>query len=207
MAYQVRKGQKIYEFFQIDKVVWRIGERGTVQAICPIHKLIMREDTGFNKELLLAIAKSQGFDHAKQSKLICDECDGPYYLPRPLAVQQQYVANKMQAQTWRDTDILNLDNEGVPILKVADSLVDGSEKYFLEARLNKHKGKISLVVYAGCKDKSGNKVQLFVDPKTKRLGFDQNNIHPSDMFTAIEATFSDGTRHKISAPIEAKTKQ
>lgn len=38
------------------------------------------------------------------------------------------------------------------------------------------------------------KTQIFVEPKIKRLAFDQKDLHPTDIFTKLEATFSDGTK-------------
>ncbi len=45
-------------------------------------------------------------------------------------------------------------------------------------------------------DKKGEKkkTQIFVEPDIKRLAFDQKDLHPTDVFTKLEATFSDGTK-------------
>jgi hypothetical protein len=43
------------------------------------------------------------------------------------------------------------------------------------------------------------KSQVFVDLETRRMGFDQTDRHPTDVFVSIEATFKDGTKAKISS--------
>jgi hypothetical protein len=58
-----------------------------------------------------------------------------------------------------------------------------------------------LVIYAGERGKT-NKTQIFVEPRIKRLAFDQKDAHPSDVFLKVEATFEDGS----SASMKRKSK-
>jgi hypothetical protein len=58
-----------------------------------------------------------------------------------------------------------------------------------------------LVVYAGEKGRK-EKTQVFVEPDIKRLAFDQNDIHPSEVFVKLEATFRDGTQISMKKPTE-----
>lgn len=90
--------------------------------------------------------------------------------------------------------VLNLDDEAIPLADDKVKTKDG--KFFVVANLNESKTGKRLVVYAGEKGKQ-NKTQIFVEPEIKRLSFDQNDLHPTDVFTKLEATFSDGTKVSI----------
>jgi len=86
---------------------------------------------------------------------------------------------------------INIDNEATPI---AESKVSSKDnRFFVVSRLMESKTGLRLVVYAGEKGKK-EKTQIFVEPEIKRLSFDQKDQHPTDVFTKLEAIFSDGTK-------------
>ena len=89
---------------------------------------------------------------------------------------------------------INLDDEAIPI---AESKVSSKDnKYFVTAILTESKVGQRLVIYAGEKGKN-EKTQIFIEPEIKRLAFDQNDTHPSDVFVVVEGTFKDGTKMSI----------
>jgi hypothetical protein len=89
--------------------------------------------------------------------------------------------------------LLNIGDEAIPVAK--DVLKDTD--YWVEARVTKSKSGTRLIVWAGSK-KEKNKAQLFIEPEIKRLSFDQNDTHPLEVFTKVEALFADG----VSASLE-----
>ena len=93
---------------------------------------------------------------------------------------------------------INFDDEAIPI--AIDKIPKNSE-YFVTSLLTKSKIGLRLVVYAG-KRGSDSKTQLFVEPEIKRLAFDQKDLHPTDVFTMVEATFEDGTKAKIQKGVK-----
>lgn len=70
--------------------------------------------------------------------------------------------------------------------------------YWVEVKFIESKTGPKLVIYAGERGMEG-KSQVFVDLETRRMGFDQTDRHPTDVFVSIEATFKDGTKAKISS--------
>lgn len=165
----------------LDKIKWVTSEVaiGAVTPICPKHHL----------ELYLV----DGGEYTS-SKLICAECEVPYNLPRPFAYEKQYVLDKIASKSFKEMKFINLDDEAIPI---AESKVSSEDnKYFVTSILTQSKVGLRLVVYAGEKGKS-EKTQVFVEPEIKRLAFDQGDLHPTDVFVKLEATFNDGTSNSL----------
>lgn len=166
---------------RIDKILWTIegvGRYRTIQALCPIHKLRLHlDDNPF-------IFRS----------LICEDCGKSYEIPRDLGQEERYIFDRIDAKSFKALPVLNLDDEAIPLAEAKTSSKDG--KFFVTANLNESKTGVRLVVYAGEKGKS-NKTQIFVEPEIKRLSFDQKDLHPTDVFTKLEATFPDGTKAKM----------
>ncbi len=126
--------------------------------------------------------------------LKCEECIDNYHLPREFNAQKKYLLDKLNSKAFRNAKFINLDDEAIPI---AESKVSSKDnKYFVKAVLTESKVGLRLVVYAGEKGKS-EKTQIFIEPRIRRLAFDQTDIHPSDVFLKLEGTFSDGTKHSI----------
>jgi hypothetical protein len=167
------------EGITIDGIKWVIGEHPPKAVpLCPkdFIKLDPYPDEFFAK------------------KLKCEECQKIYPLPREYNDEQQYVLNKISSRIYKKMRFINLDDEAIPIAE--DKTVSKDKKYFVTSRLMKSKTGLRLVVYAGEKGKK-EKTQIFVEPEIKRLAFDQKNLHPTDVFTKLEATFSDGTKASL----------
>lgn len=126
-----------------------------------------------------------------EKKLKCEECKKIYPLPREYEHEKKYVKRKLNSRNYKKMRFINLDDEALPIAKEKVSSKDN--KYFVTSLLTKSKTGLRLVVYAGKKGKK-KKTQIFVEPGIKRLAFDQKDLHPTDVFTKLEATFSDGTK-------------
>lgn len=155
---------------RLDGVDWYIDAHSiaNVVPLCPKHHLsldFISYDTNF---------------------LRCEDCDSPYRLPRSIGKEKKYILKKLDAPTFKSMKLLNLDDEAIPLAEKKMKSKDG--KYFVTGLLTESKVGLRLIVYAGEKG-SSKKTQIFVEPKIKRLAFDQNDLHPTDVFTVVEATF------------------
>ncbi len=128
-------------------------------------------------------------------ELKCEKCGGIYRFSRTVDEEKIYVLRDINSRVYKGMKFINLDNEAVPVAENKVSSKDN--KYFVTSRLMESKTGLRLVVYAGEKGKN-EKAQVFVEPDIKRLSFDQNDLHPLDVFTKLEATFSDGTKARQS---------
>ncbi len=96
----------------------------------------------------------------------------------------------MEAMNWKEAKIVSIDGYQVPIAK-ARTEVDPD--YWVEARINDTKQGKQLVVYAG-KRGERDKTQIFIDPENDKISFDQNNIHPNDVFVRLTGEFASGKK-------------
>ena len=169
---------------KIDKIEWWIYTdiKGTrfAQPLCPIHHLRM-------------IPIRQSFNtYASESRLLkCEDCKDLYTLPRSLDEERVYVINKIDSKIFKGMKLLNLDEESIPLTE--EKLSSKDKKFFVTGLLTKSKVGLRLVLYAGERGRK-EKTQIFVEPEIKRLAFDQKDLHPTDVFTKIEATFKDNVR-------------
>jgi len=175
------------QFITIDGIKWWVstdinGVR-TPQPICPIHHLRLRPTEDIH-------SAAYNF-HKLSHTLKCEDCKKHFKIPRSIEKEKQYVTDKLDSKIFKSMRFINLDDEAIPIAK--DKKIPKDNKYFVRSILTDSKTGKRLVVYAGLKGKK-EKTQIFVEPEIRRLSFDQNNLHPTDVFTKLEATFSDGTK-------------
>jgi hypothetical protein len=96
------------------------------------------------------------------------------------------VVNSLQ---YKNAEIVNIDGDLIRIQR--EGIKD--DNYWIDAKISKNsKGELQLMVLAGSKS-NGVKTQLFLDPKTERLAFDQNNDHPTKIFTKVIGIFKNST--------------
>lgn len=170
--------------FIIDGVKWVIGQHPP-KAI-PLCL----------KDLIELDSYPGGFEFS-DLKLRCLKCGKVYTLPRSVENQKIYVLREVNASTYKTKKFINLDDEAIPIAE--DKATSKDKKFFVVSRLMESKVGLRLVVYAGKKGEA-QKTEIFVEPEIKRLSFDQKDLHPTDVFTKLEATFCD----KIKASLEKK---
>ncbi len=168
----------------LDNVKWYISSDKRVEPLCPEHHLRLSLEVN-------------NFDSCY---LKCAECKEFYRLPRELNAQKGYILDKLDSKIFKEMKFINLDDEALPIAKVKLDSKDNPD-YFVTGLLTKSKVGLRLIVYAGKKG-SSEKSQIFVEPEIKRLAFDQKDLHPSDVFTKVEATFKDGVKQIIDATTE-----
>lgn len=170
------------DILRVDKIKWwihSVGSSRIPQPLCPIHDLRLNP-----------IRPYSGFINEATS-LRCEDCNNPYPIPRSWEKEKQYVLDRIDAKIFKSMKVLNLDDEAIPLAEAKIKTKDG--KFFVVANLNESKTGKRLVVYAGENGKP-NKTQIFIEPEIRRLSFDQKDLHPMDVFTKLEATFSDNTK-------------
>jgi len=173
---------------KIDNILWWVyttAQNNRIpQPLCPIH------------HLRLEPIRQPYQDYADESNLLkCEDCESPYKIPRNFAKEKIYVIDKVDAKIFKGMKLINLDDESIPLAEKKVSSEDN--KYFVNALLTKSKVGLRVVIYAGEKGKK-EKTQIFVEPEIKRLSFDQKDLHPSDVFTKVEAIFKDKTKTSIN---------
>lgn len=115
----------------------------------------------------------------------CINCDFSIKLAKPIENLGADFIEVMNARDFIDAEIVNIDGDQIRVARKKDT----DDDYWVDAKISKNnKGEVQLMVLAGSK-KSGNKAQLFLYPNTERYSFDQNNDHPTDVFSVVEATF------------------
>lgn len=181
---------------KIDGIKWQIAQTsayGQVYRVpvplCPKHNLRLQPMKGWS-------SSEKAYAESGARELRCEECPVMYKIPREFHEEKRYVIDKVDSRAFRQMQTINLDDEAVPL---ASGRIESKDSpYWLEAKLVESKaGGPKVVIYAGDKRRR-NKTQLFVDPATSRMGFDQNDSHPADVFVSVEATFKDGTKTAIS---------
>lgn len=182
------------QVIMVDGIKWWVthptsGPR-SITPICPKHNLRMKSVAP--RKYLYGRST---IGYPKEGKIL-DCAEGPHKFPlkRTYEDEKQYVLDRIDSIVFRNMKILNLDDEAVPISK--ERLTSKNKKYFVTGQLMESKRGLQLVLYAGEKGKS-EKTQIFVEPSIKKLSFDQNNLHPSEVFTKIEAIFRDGTKASL----------
>lgn len=172
------------QFLTIDSIKWWVSNR-VPQPLCPVHDLRLRpvEDVYSSKYT---------FENLSHS-LKCEDCTKAYFLPRSYSKEKLYVLDRLDAKIFRGQKFINLDDEALPI---AEHKIQKKSDYFVTSLLTQSRLGLRLVVYAG-KRGGDKKTQIFVEPEIKRLAFDQKDLHPTKVFTSLEATFEDGTKYKI----------
>lgn len=179
------------ELIRIDEILWWLisdGKRRLPVAICPEHKLRL---TPVKSRVVDESTGRYRLQYEEEvSTLQCAEGPHVLRLPRRLKVERQYVLDRVDAKAFARMKVLNLDDEAVPIAE--DKARSTDERYFATVRLMESKRGLQLVVYAGERGKS-KKTQIFLEPEVKRLAFDQKDLHPTDVFVELKATFDDGS--------------
>lgn len=165
---------------------------GTFRPICLEHSFEL--DLGCKYEgLWEAVYLSDEVTHLR-----CLE--GPHIIELPMALEdiQAYIRKKLKSKQYSDAKLVDLDGLLVPVSKKMKATI-GKDDYFVTSQVRNSKRGDQVVIYAGKKGHSEGKAQIFIDPKHRKMSFDQNDLNPTDVFVKVEATFQDGTKHKIQS--------
>ncbi len=143
------------------------------EALCPKNKCHCK------------IKKSKEPHSIGEDKYICIKCDFKITLLKSLEDYALDVLDIIETWKYKDAEVINLEGD---LIRIGREEVKDNDCW-IDAKLSKNnKGEVQLMVMAGHK-KIDDKVQLFIDPKNERLAFDQNNRHPSEIFSKVTAVF------------------
>lgn len=182
------------DLLRIDGIKWWITKSTTGTRLpvplCPQHNMRLKPkikseyDSRYRKTLALRLSESD--------ELICKDDSKVFKIPRKFDEEKEYVIDKVDAKVFSGMKVINLDDEVTPVAK---EQLKGTD-YWVKAKVTESKSGTRLIVWAGNKSKK-NKTQLFVEPELKRLSFDQNDDHPTQVFSKVEAVFADKIKAKI----------
>ncbi len=123
--------------------------------------------------------------HGSKSIVFCPKCDFKTKLNRDLYQAKKDACKIMEADYFKDAEIINVDGE---MIKIGKEVIKDKD-YWVEAKISKDcKGTKQLMILVGGR-KGEDKTQLFLDIDNEKLAFDQNNKHPKEIFTKVVATF------------------
>ncbi len=185
-----------HEIIRIDSIKWWMttltnGSRHPV-PLCPDHDLRL---TPIRPRVYNSVQRGYVNGYSEDAvELKCAEGPHKIAIPRTFSDEKQYVVDRVDAEVFKGMKVLNLDDEATPIAK--DKIKSKNGKHFLTSQLMESKRGLQAVIYAGKKG-SPAKTQILITPEEKRLAFDQKDLHPTEVFLKIEATFDDGSKHSI----------
>jgi len=127
----------------------------------------------------------------------CPKCKNKTVLTKHLWKIAEDVKKVIEAMKLKNAEIINLEDEYF----VLNSTKAKDNDYWVRVSINENKnGETQVMVLAGSL-KEKNKTQLFLNVDNEKLGFDQNNTNPLEVFSKVEATFK-----KSKAKILSKKK-
>lgn len=179
----------------IDGIKWHVyftqGGPRYAQPLCPQHDIRLKPSKVSIYDNRLRRSRQQNADEV--TKLKCEDGQHFFEIPRTFEAQRDFVIDKVDAiNRFSKMQVINLDDTVIPVGK--EELKDSD--YWVLAKVTKSKSGDRLIVWAGNRSKK-QKTQLFVEPELKRLSFDHNDDHPTEVFSKLEATFADGVTSKI----------
>jgi hypothetical protein len=165
------------------------------QAYCAEHRIKL--------DILDELGNLWGQDNPSSGdhlNLVCPTDGKQYPIPEGSywTLQRQYLAT-LESLNMKDAEIVSIDGYQIPIVK-SDTPVKDTE-YWAQVRINDTKRGKQLVVYAG-KRGDADKTQIFIDTENDKITFDQNNMHPNDVFTKLIADFRSGNKTTMDSPGE-----
>ncbi|KKR06249.1 MAG: hypothetical protein UT34_C0001G0289 [candidate division WS6 bacterium GW2011_GWF2_39_15] len=115
----------------------------------------------------------------------CPKCGNKVELEGERREIIEDIIKIINSDKFKGADIVNLDDEYITVTQSKKE----DDDYWVRASISENrKGETQLMVLAGSR-KSKNKTQLFIDPQNERVSFDQNNDHPREVFSKVNAIF------------------
>lgn len=122
-------------------------------------------------------------------KYNCIQCDFKATLNKSIEEKWQDFVNVLNAEKYKDADIVNLDWDLIRVQREWTK----DDDYRIDAKISRNKKwELQLMVLAWSKKKQ-DKTQLFLDPTHEKFAFDQNDSHPSEIFSKVIAVFKGST--------------
>jgi len=160
-----------------------------VIAYCPEHRIELEVSTywGNKPQYEASVYKKERIHY-----FVCPADDKEFpILKQDITLMQRRFFSTLESISLKDAEIVSIDGYQIPIAK--NKTPEKDEDYWVEARINDTKKGKQLVVYAGKRGES-DKAQIFIDTVNDKISFDQNNIHPNDIFVRLTGQFKSGKR-------------
>ena len=165
--------------YRFDGLLWDYSQR---KALCPAPNCFYE------------LEQEYYFENGDQTIYKCIKCEFKTTLNGTFYEKLNYVQKILESHEYKNSEIINLDGDSI---RVSRQQIDDFD-YWADVKISKNKkGQIQLMVLAGSK-KENDKAQLFIEPKNERLSFDQNNLHPKEVFVRVDAVFK-GSKHSIKS--------
>jgi hypothetical protein len=189
------------DLMRVDDIDWWIpaSSNGVRQPVpvCPKHHLRLKPV--IRQYWNSTFGKNINHHSDRSTELSCAEGPHKISLPREYGTEREYVIDKIDAKIFAQMKILNLDDEAIFVAE--KELKDKESPYWIKGKVIESKAGTRLIIWAGNRN-SKNKTQLFVEPDLKRLSFDQNDDHPTEVFAKVEATFIGKNKTTITKKIK-----
>lgn len=118
----------------------------------------------------------------------CPKCSHKYTLDRYVNEMSEDLSKVLRSHQFENSEVINIDGE---LIKIGESHKEEDEDYWVRVKLSRNKkDQLQLMVLIGEKGEE-EKVQLFIEPATERLSYDQKNMHPSELLSRVVATFKE----------------
>lgn len=176
---------------RIDGIKWWISIVNGLRVpvpLCPQHNLRLEPKPGHSYYHNISRPRPT----TTATELECAEGPHSFHIPRQFGQEISYVINKADALIFEKMKVQNFDDELIPV--ASEELKDSS--YWIRSKITDSKAGTRLIIWAGDRSKH-NKTQLFIEPELKRLSFDQNDDHPTEVFAKVEVTFADNIKASI----------
>jgi hypothetical protein len=164
--------------YRFDGLLWDTSEN---KALCPVPNCFCE------------LEYFEG-DSLEYYTYKCIKCEFKITLNKSIFEKANDVKRILESDQYKNSEIINLDGDSI---RVSRQQIDDFD-YWADVKISKNKkGQIQLMVLAGSK-KENDKAQLFIEPKNEKLSFDQNNLHPKEVFVRVDAIFRD-SNHSIKS--------
>jgi hypothetical protein len=161
-----------------EAVVWYVPKEGDPIAYCKEHLVPL---TYWDKAAVSEYMK----------RLECPFDQAVFQLRNITHIHRSFVKNMTNRNALKDYKVVRVEAQGTTVL--AKERVETDPRYFIESKLSDTSKGLELMVQVGKRDEKGKKVQLFVVPPSRRMGFDTSDkdFHPTGLFAEVRAIFKD----------------
>ena len=174
-----------------DELLWQdVGHSHGPYAYCPEHRMKL--------DVLSKLGTGTYVSQDSQTlgrydiQLVCPKDQKAFPLPPGgLPMLRRHFLAALEAIDLQNAEIVDVDGYQIPIAKADAPKKD--DEYWAQVRINDTKRGKQLVVYAG-KRGDRDKVQMFLDLENDKITFDQNNMHPNDVFVRVTGEFRNGRK-------------
>lgn len=174
-----------------NSLLWGIKYDNKAYAYCPDHKGVELDVLNGNGT---PTSQNSMSEIRSITKFVCPIDNKSYEQEGDFYTLRRRVLTIIYSESYKEADIIDLDNMYTPILRVSPKPKD--DRYSLQVEIDETSTGKKLVIYAADRKDKG-KTQIFIDPHTKKMSFDGKDLHPDMIFSKVVAYFKDGSNSTI----------